>query len=214
MLRGTRPPAGTAGLLREFNRFREELAKLWRSEVSALHKAEPRARLKAEDLDRIQALIDALRQALAPIESLASSKPYDFAELAHRHREIMIELSRDEQGISVAFEDREGLALASAFDDLLRGGTTSGLMVTLPDYADVFQTAFSDRAVRRRDRPGARLQIYGPLESRLMQADRIIVGGLIEGLATGAAHRSVAEPADAAPAGPRSAGTPYRPLRA
>ena len=72
LLRGTRPPAGTAGLLREFNRFREELAKLWRSEVSALHKAEPRARLKAEDLDRIQALIDGLRQAMAPIESLAS----------------------------------------------------------------------------------------------------------------------------------------------
>ncbi len=182
VLRGTRPPAGTGGLLREFNRFGEELAKLWRSEVSALHRAEPRARLKAEDLDRIQALIDALRKALAPIESLASSKPYDFAELAHRHRELLIELSRDEQGIPLTFEEREGLALASAFDDLLRGGTTSGLMVPLPDYSDVFQTAFGDRAVRRRDRPGARLQIYGPLESRLMQADRIIVGGLIEGV--------------------------------
>ncbi|RXH18058.1 double-strand break repair protein AddB [Bradyrhizobium guangzhouense] len=182
VLRGTRPPAGTGGLLREFNRFREELAKLWRREVSALHAAEPRARLKAEDLDGIQALIDSLQKALAPIESLAASKPFDFAELAHRHREIMIELSRDEQGISLAFEEREGLALAGAFDDLLRGGTTSGLMVTLPDYADVFQTAFNDRAVRRRDRPGARLQIYGPLESRLMQADRIIIGGLIEGV--------------------------------
>lgn len=182
VLRGTRPPAGTAGLLREFNRFREELAKLWRSEVSALHHAEPRARLKPEDLDRIQALIDALQKALAPIESLASSKPFDFAELAHRHREIMIELSRDEQGIPLAFEEREGLALAGAFDDLLRGGTTSGLMVPLSDYAEVFQTAFGDRAVRRRDKPGARLQIYGPLESRLMQADRIIVSGLIEGV--------------------------------
>ena len=182
VLRGTRPPAGTGGLFREFNRFRDELAKLWRSEVSALHKAEPRARLAAEDLDRIQALIDTLQKALAPIESLASSKPFDFAELAHRHREIMIELSRDEQGIPLAFEEREGLALASAFDDLLRGGTTSGLMVTLSDYADVFQTAFSDRAVRRRDKPGARLQIYGPLESRLMQADRVIIGGLIEGV--------------------------------
>ncbi|MCA1478411.1 double-strand break repair protein AddB [Bradyrhizobium sp. NBAIM08] len=182
LLRGTRPPAGTAGLLREFNRFREELAKLWRSEVSALHRAEPRARLKAEDLDRIQALIDALQKALASIESLPPAKPYDFAELAHRHREIMIELSRDEQGIPLAFEDRDGLALAGAFDDLLRGGTTSGLLVQLADYPDVFQTAFSDRAVRRRDRPGARLQIYGPLESRLMQADRIIIGGLIEGV--------------------------------
>ncbi|MDN5002850.1 double-strand break repair protein AddB [Bradyrhizobium sp. GCM10027634] len=182
ILRGTRPPPATFGLLREFNRFREELAKLGRGAISALHKSEPRARLEAEDVDRIQELIEALQKALAPIESLASSRPFDFAELAHRHREIMIELSRDEQGIPLAFEDREGLALASAFDDLLRGGTTSGLMVTLPDYAETFQTAFSDRAVRRRDKPGARLQIYGPLESRLMQADRIIIGGLIEGV--------------------------------
>jgi inactivated superfamily I helicase len=36
--------------------------------------------------------------------------------------------------------------------------------------------------VRRADRPGTKLHIYGPLESRLMQADRIIVGGLIEGV--------------------------------
>ena len=46
----------------------------------------------------------------------------------------------------------------------------------------MFQTAFADRAVRRPERPGAKLHIYGPLESRLMQADRIIVGGLIEGV--------------------------------
>jgi ATP-dependent helicase/nuclease subunit B len=180
LLRGTRPPPGTAGLSREFSRLRDELAKLWRKEVSALHRSEPRARLKAEDLDRIQTLIAALQIALASIESLASSKPYDFAELAQRHREILIMLSRDEQGIPLAFEDREGLALAAAFDDLLRSGTTSGLVVRLLDYADVFQTAFGDRAVRRPDKPGARLQIYGPLESRLMRADRIIVGGLIE----------------------------------
>ena len=30
--------------------------------------------------------------------------------------------------------------------------------------------------------PGAQLQIYGPLESRLTQTDRIIFGGLIEGV--------------------------------
>ena len=182
VLRGTRPPAGTAGLQREFLRFRDEHAKLARNEASALHKAEPRARLKAAELDRIQTLISVLQKALAPIENLQSSKPYDFAEIAHRHREVLIELSRDEIGISLAFEDRDGLALAAAFDDLLRGGTASGLMVPLPEYPDVFQTAFSDRAVRRPDRPGAKLQIYGPLESRLMQADRVIVGGLIEGV--------------------------------
>jgi ATP-dependent helicase/nuclease subunit B len=182
ILRGTRPPAGTAGLLREFNRFRDELAKLWRKEPSSLYPAEPRAHLTPEGIERIQALISAMQEALAPIESLPPSQPCDFAELAHRHREILIALSSDQQGIALAFEAHEGLALAAAFDDLLGERTRSGLMVPPPDYPDVLQTAFAERAVRRPERPGARLHIYGPLESRLMQADRVIVGGLIEGV--------------------------------
>jgi ATP-dependent helicase/nuclease subunit B len=182
LLRGTRPQAGSAGLARDFLRFRTELEKLRKGETSSLHNAEPRARLKNAELDRAGQLIAALQKALAPLENLSPSKPHDFAELAHRHREILIELSRDRHGVALAFEEREGMALASAFDDLLGGRTLSGLMVKLGDYPEVFQTAFSDRAVRRAEKPGAQLHIYGPLESRLMQADRIIVGGLIEGV--------------------------------
>jgi ATP-dependent helicase/nuclease subunit B len=182
LLRGTRPQPGTAGLAQDFERFRGELDKLKRGVVSSLHRAEPRTRLKDRELDRAQALIRSLQSALAPLESLSSNKPYDFAELATRHRDILIDLSRDESGIPVAFEDQEGLALASAFDDLLSVQQQSGLLVALPDYAEVFQTAFADRAVRRPERPGTKLHIYGPLESRLMQADRVIIGGLIEGV--------------------------------
>ncbi len=47
LLRGTRPQSGTSGLARDFERFREELDKLDRGEVSSLHRAEPRARLDA-----------------------------------------------------------------------------------------------------------------------------------------------------------------------
>jgi ATP-dependent helicase/nuclease subunit B len=181
LLRGTRPQPGTTGLAQDFARFRGELDKLNRGEASSLHRAEPRARLSGRDLDRAQVLIRALQAALAPLESLPSSTPYDFAELAARHRDSLIELSRDEDGVSVAFEEQEGLALAAAFDELLSEQRQSGLMVARSDYPEVFQTAFADRAVRRPERPGAGLHIYGPLESRLMQADRVIVGGLIEG---------------------------------
>ena len=182
LLRGTRPPAGTSGLAREFSRFRGELGKLRRRETSSLHASEPRARLTNGELDRVQALIAALQGGLAPLEHLGAAKTHDFVELAERHRDILIELSRDESGIAVVFESQEGLALAAAFDDLLSGQKPSGLLVQLSDYADVFQTAFADRAVRRPDNPGAGLHIYGPLESRLMQDDRVIVGGLIEGV--------------------------------
>ena len=182
LLRGTRPQAGTEGLARDLAGFRAEHHKLARNEVSSLHRAEPRARLKRWELEQAEKLIAALRGALAPLEGLASSRPHDLAEIAARHREVLIALSSDKDGIALAFEEQEGLALAAAFDDLLGEQARSGLLVQLADYADVFQTAFADRAVRRPERPGARLHIYGPLESRLMQADRIIIGGLIEGV--------------------------------
>jgi ATP-dependent helicase/nuclease subunit B len=182
LLRGTRPPSGTAGLARDFTRFRDELLKLERGEVSSLHRAEARTHLRPEELDRVQGLIAVLQAAFAPLESLAPARPYDFAELAQRHREILVALSCDANGIAAAFDGPEGSALATAYDDLLGEQRQSGLMVALADYPEVFQTAFADRAVRRPDKPGARLHIYGPLESRLMQADRIVVGGLIEGV--------------------------------
>jgi ATP-dependent helicase/nuclease subunit B len=182
LLRGTRPQPATRGLAQDFSRFRSELTKLRNKEVSSLHASEKRARLDHSQLDRAQALIAALQAALAPMESLSSTRSYDLAEVAARHREVLIALSEDADGIAAAFEGQEGLALASAFDELLAEQRQSGLSVTLADYAEVFQTAFADRAVRRPEKPGAALHIYGPLESRLMQTDRVIAGGLIEGV--------------------------------
>src|SRR6202020_1779954 len=133
-------------------------------------------------LDRVHELIDALQVELAPMEGLSSTRPYDFAEIAARHREALIALSADADGIAGAFEGQEGLALASAFDDLLAEQTQSGLLVALSDYPEVFQTAFGDRAVRRPERSGASLHIYGPLESGLTQTTPILVGGWFDGV--------------------------------
>ncbi len=74
LLRGTRPQAGSSGLAADFARFRDELRKLRNGETSSLHHAEPRARLRDHELDRAQALIAALRKALAPLEGFAGSQ--------------------------------------------------------------------------------------------------------------------------------------------
>jgi ATP-dependent helicase/nuclease subunit B len=187
LLRGTRPQAGSEGLARDFERFRSELAKLKRRETSSLHASEPRTRLEDQELDRAHRLIAQLQAALSPLESLASSKLYDFAELAARHREVLMELSRDPDGVAVVFDGQQGSSLTAAFDELLGKAdgkkiAASGLMVQLGDYPEVFQTAFGDRTVRRPESAGAQLHIYGPLEARLTQSDRVIVGGLIEGV--------------------------------
>src|SRR5580698_5631957 len=180
LLRGTRPRAGSSGLAADFASFRDELRKLGSGEISSLHRAEPRTRLKAPELDQAQALITALRKALAPLEDLVASRPHDFAELAQRHRETLVNLSADEHGVVTAFEGPDGLALASAFDDLLGRQEKVGLMVEAGDYAEVFQAAFADRLVRRRELPGAQLHIFGQLEARLTESDRVILGGLVE----------------------------------
>jgi ATP-dependent helicase/nuclease subunit B len=182
LLRGTRPQAGTSGLIEEFGRFRIELKKLRAGEISSLHRSEPRTRLTEKELDEANRLIVRLRDALAPLETLNPARPYDLTELAQRHRDVLIELSRDEHDVAPAFEGPQGLALATAFDDLLGGKPQSGLMVQLSDYPEVFQTAFADRMVRRPEGANISLKIYGPLEARLTECDRVIIGGLIEGV--------------------------------
>ncbi|MDI1262108.1 MAG: double-strand break repair protein AddB, partial [bacterium] len=71
---------------------------------------------------------------------------------------------------------------SAAFDDLLAEQKPSGLMVGLGDYPEVFQTAFADRMVRRPESSSAHLHIYGQLEARLTESDRVILGGLVEGV--------------------------------
>jgi ATP-dependent helicase/nuclease subunit B len=182
LLRGTRPQAGSGGLAEDFARFRLELAKLRAGEPSSLHASEPRTRLKDGELARAHQLIESLRAALAPLESQDSPKPYDFAGLAQRHRDALMALSRDGDGVPLVFEGQQGSALAAAFDDLLGKELQSGLMVQLGEYPEVFQTAFGDRMVRRPEKAGAQLHIFGQLEARLTQSDRVILGGLVEGV--------------------------------
>ena len=72
-------------------------------------------------------------------------------------------------------------------------------MVQLGDYPEVFQTAFADRMVRRPESASAQLHIYGQLEARLTRIrPRHSRRAGRRRVAAGAAHRSVAEPADAA----------------
>ncbi|WP_458759045.1 double-strand break repair protein AddB [Afipia sp. TerB] len=187
LLRGTRPQAGTPGLARDFARFREELGKLRRDEISALHRSEPRAQLDDARLDKAQALIEALTAALKPLDEMRNSKPVDFAALVARHRAVLSALSADDAGTAQVFEGPDGDNLAAAFDELTPDSAENqpaetGFLVPLADYPEVFRAAFADRIVRRAQAPGAALRIYGLLEARLTHCERVILGGLIEGV--------------------------------
>ena len=190
LMRGPRPAAGSTGLAQDFARFRDELGRLQRKEPSAIHHSEPRAQLEDADLDDVQALIANLTAALKPLEDLRRGKLHDLMEFAARHYDALKTLTTDDKGVYLAFEDADGGALSKAFDDLFQTvdpspedskPSASGLTLTLSDYPDVFETTFGDRIVRR-PQSTASLRIYGPLEARLTDCDRVILGGLVEGV--------------------------------
>jgi ATP-dependent helicase/nuclease subunit B len=180
-LRGPRPRPGTAGLAHALAAFRTELAKLRRKEPSELHPSDPRTDLADAELDLAAELMARLSSALAPLEAL-SAEARPFRELAAQHQSVIAALSKAETGESMAFGGHDGVKLHEAFDDIACVAAHADLTILPADYAELFKTAICDRVVRRPGLAGVRVHIYGPLEARLQSADRVVLGGLVEGV--------------------------------
>jgi ATP-dependent helicase/nuclease subunit B len=178
-LRGPRPRPGSAGLTQALATFRAELGKLKRGEPSDLHWSDPRTLLGEWELEAAAALLAQFATAIAPLETLAAA-PQPFAAMAAQHYDVVAALSLDERGENAAFGGDDGEKLGEAFDDIARGA--GGLAVARADYPELFKTVIADRVVRRPQIAGVRVRIFGPLEARLQSVDRVVLGGLVEGV--------------------------------
>src|SRR3954468_10777314 len=165
ILRGPRPKRGTAGLAHALQTFRGELEEFQQKKPSLLHRTDPRTAISDTELTAAVDLVAALKTALAPLETLPPG-PHAFAEIATRHAEVIRALG----GISEE--------LASAFDEIAAAGAIGG---EPSDCAELFHAAIADRPVRRAE-ADVRVRIYGPLEARLQSVDRLVLGGLVEGV--------------------------------
>jgi ATP-dependent helicase/nuclease subunit B len=173
LLRGPRPKCGSANLgiaLQSLRTAIENKEKL----------RGPRARLSADDLDRMDAFIVQIQTALEPLETL-DDKPMPFAELAKRHRQCIVALSSDHAETIAAFTEQGGRELSRAFAEIIATPHAETLLVAPSNYAELFQAAISGRIVRKSELPGVRIRVFGPLEARLQQVDRVVLGGLNEG---------------------------------
>ena len=170
VLRVPRPRPGTNGLAHALATFR--------ATKDALHGSDPRRRLTAPDLDAAQALVEHLRVALAPLENIGATQ--SFAALAAVHADAVHALSEDDTGREAAFAGEDGAKLAEAFAEI--AAQTTELRIEPRDYADLFETTIADRVCRRAGRPGARVRIFGTIEARLIDVDRVVLGGLVEGV--------------------------------
>ena len=84
---------------------------------------------------------------------------------------------------AVAFAGAEGKALDEALQEI----ATNPAAADLPDRTRRLWRPFSHRHRRPRgaaagDAPSVRVRIYGPLEARLQDVDRVVLGGLVEGI--------------------------------
>jgi len=169
VLRGPRPRPGSGGLMHALKAF----------DAAALHPSDPRAHLRSEELASAVQIADALGRTLAPLESIARA-PEALSEFAARHRDVIAALSRGDRG-EAAFAGPDGTKLADALDELATSPAATGLSVEPRDYAELFDAALTGRVVRRPAKPTLSVRILGPLEARLTESDRVILGGLTEG---------------------------------
>ncbi len=165
VLRGVRPRQGSEGLAHALATFRNELGKFRRREASSLHRSDPRVLLTDAELDAATALAERLKVALQPLERL-SGKPAPFAVFAKFHRQAL-------EALGVADEHLDG-----RFDAIEKAGS---IAIEPSDYPELFHSAIAEPVIRRPEQ-NVRVRIFGPLEARLQSVDRLVLGGLVEGV--------------------------------
>lgn len=182
LLRGTRPAPDLAGLRARYDEFQIELDKLKHGKPSTLHRSEPCTKLADRQIEAIGALLTTLELCFAPLVQRDLRKTHDVIALAADHKTVLENLSVDDSDEILIFNDTDGRALLAAFDDLMTVGGDGRLPVRLDEYPDVLQSLLATTTVRRVELSHAPLRIYGPLEARLTSTDRVILGGLTEGV--------------------------------
>ncbi len=165
ILRGPRPKHGTAGLADALAGLRGEIANHRTKKETALHHSDPRLALSDTELDAAATLIAQLETALRPLQSLSRGRQ-PVATIAACHLDVVEKLGVLTQKLRDAFEEIQ---------------TAGALAVPAGEYAEFFHAAIKDKKIYSQD-TGARVHIFGTIESRLQSVDRLVLGGLVEGV--------------------------------
>jgi len=178
ILRGPRPRPETRGLARALESFRVQLGKFRRGEASELHPSDQRSTLTDDALAEATELVARLATALEPLEAMDDA-PYPLAEFAQRHRAVLAALSKQHDAEAV-FLGPEGTKLAEAFDELAASAAAQ-LRLVKSEYVELFKGLLMGKVVRQGTATSAQVRIFGLLEARLTESDRVVLGGLVEG---------------------------------
>lgn len=181
VLRGPRPKAGSAGLAHALETFLVDLVQYRAGAHDLFHRSDQRLTIADDDINAARDLVAALQAALAPLEKAAFGK-LTLAGIAAHHREAVEVLSRDDADNVAAFAGNDGTSLAQAFEQITDNDAAQILSVDAEDYPETFESVAAGHIVRRPERAGVRVHIFGLLEARLQSVDRLVLGGLNEGV--------------------------------
>jgi ATP-dependent helicase/nuclease subunit B len=122
-------------------------------------------------------LIDALAAAAAPLDAAAPT----LAELLPAYVAFAQMLAHDETGRTRLWDGDAGEALADFVAAFAAAAADFGPLAR-PHFADFLDTVLAGEVLRPAYGGHPRLAIRGTLEARLVAADRIVLGGLNEGV--------------------------------
>ncbi|GJD99767.1 double-strand break repair protein AddB [Methylobacterium isbiliense] len=179
VLRGPAPAKGLSGIAQALHLARTE---------PRPHAPRAVRRLTEADWAAAEELIGRLAVAFRGFAPGADDAPLDLVQLAQAHREACDRLldgpdAEAREPTDEPSDEPSVAALDQLFDDLALA--EPGLLAgRFADYPAVFTALARERVVpaRRLAGPHPRLRILGLLEARLLSADRVVLGGLDEGV--------------------------------
>ncbi|ODT55930.1 MAG: double-strand break repair protein AddB [Methylobacterium sp. SCN 67-24] len=172
--RGETVGRGLAGLHRAFAGI-EDL-------IDAKHAPRPRRKLTPEDRAAAEQVLARLDAALSPLAAALARREPVLAEVAGAARAAVAALGSDETGSSLVFRGPDGEALAALFDEIEAALAEAPTEGRARDWIAILSGLIDERAVVRREPGHPRLKIWGLLEARLLEAEHVVLGGLIEGV--------------------------------
>ena len=132
----------------------------------------PLKRIRADALAEARKLLGALVDALAPLSAIAGEL-HPLHEIASAHQTAIDRLAGER-----AASGADALALAKVFDRIASTNITPAL--AFGDYAALFETLLAEEIIAPAQPVQGRIKIWGLLEARLMDAHRVVLGGLNE----------------------------------
>ncbi|MEQ8823246.1 MAG: double-strand break repair protein AddB [Filomicrobium sp.] len=178
--RTTYSDAGFEGVGLALERAEKEVALDERRDMAA-------RRLRDEDWERAKDLLRRMREAFAPlIEALQPGDTLPLSDLAARHAKVAEAASQltDEElesGVEPQLYAKEAGAAALGFFAELTTLESVAPAIQARDYPDLYRSLIGTLPpVIPRVPKHPRLSIWGPMESQLLSADVMILGGLNE----------------------------------